>query len=159
MGEKSILLTFVESVNLVDKENGRFGALLLKRFGLLDYVANFFDSRKHGGKKDKLRGNSLGKDGRQSCFPRAGRPPKNQGGDGAPFDQLPEKFSLANKVFLTDEIFKTSRTHSLGEGAMSWHFFRHGQLYSSVLEMDRDVGVLPSFPAYPLPCRFHNGNM
>jgi len=114
MGQKGILLALVEAVNLVNKEDGWLGALLPERFCLLDDLTDFLDPGKHGGKKDELRGNGLGKNGGQGCFTGTGRSPEHQGGDGAAVDQLAKKLSLANQMFLADEILEASWAHPLG---------------------------------------------
>ncbi len=55
MGQKGVLLAFVEAVDLIDKEDG--GALLRipQCLGLFHNLPDFLDPGKHGGKEHKVR--------------------------------------------------------------------------------------------------------
>ena len=110
-GQKGILLCFVETVNLVGKQN-RAHAHFPLFFRLNHHVFNFFDS---AGNRAELNKRSVGMvrdDPRKSCFADTGRSPEDHRRNLVGFNQAAQQLSFSDQVLLTDIFVKRIRTQS-----------------------------------------------
>ncbi len=73
--EERVLLRLVESMNLVDEQDGaRLPALVL--LGVVNGRANLTHAGEHRGNRDQLRPIALGDQSGERRLPRSGRPPE-----------------------------------------------------------------------------------
>ena len=113
MGEEGVLLSFIETVNFVDKKNGAdfeipvgFGALY-----------DFFDIAFFGGDSGDF--NEVGvefacENASEGGFAGAGWSPENEIDWLALFNDFSENFAVANNLVLTQDFVQRFWAHALG---------------------------------------------
>src|SRR5262245_53610232 len=114
MRQKVVLLCFVEMMNLVNEQHGRF-AKELQVLGFLDDFFQFFDPRIDRGKMYAGRSGRVGQNSGQRRLAAAGRAPEYQRTQLASADDTAQEFSRTEQMLLADEFRQRFRTHSLGE--------------------------------------------
>ena len=77
MRQECILLCLVETVNLVDEDDGSC-PVLPRPLGLGHHLLDLFNSGQHGGKLNELRLGHVGDDFRERGLAGAGRAPENK---------------------------------------------------------------------------------
>src|SRR5208283_1093432 len=75
--QQRILLGFVETMDLVDKQDRSLPKLLLELLSFCNHVADFFDSRSNGVQRKKFRVRMVRNNARQGRLPYSRRAPKN----------------------------------------------------------------------------------
>ena len=115
MGEKGVLLCLVESVNLVDEQNGPPPVPLLMPFRLSDHLLDLLDAGDGGGEGDKNGPSSLSDQIREGGLSRAGRPPKDHRWDLAAVEREAQHPALVQQMRLPRELFHRLRTHPIRE--------------------------------------------
>jgi hypothetical protein len=114
MGQKGILLGFVEAVYFINKEDSLRLVLFFALFGPADYFPYFLSPREDGGKKDKIGFHAPCQDSGKGGFAAAGRAPQQQRGNFLLPDQGVENPAFVEKVFLADKIGQLLRPHPFG---------------------------------------------
>ena len=94
VGEENILLRFVEAMNLVDEENGRFITKFLPRGGLLDFCSNLGNVGFHSIERLEARAGGIGNDRSQGRLTSARWAVKDQGGEPISLDRSSEEFAF-----------------------------------------------------------------
>ena len=115
IGQKNVLLRFVEMMNLVDKQD-RFllgSAETIRR--PRNQATHFGDVAFHAANPDKLGMRNFGDNARERCFAAAGRTGENHGRQAISFDCASQKFSRPENMFLADEFLERARAHARGE--------------------------------------------
>jgi len=112
--EKSVLLGFVEAVNLVNENDG---AMAGTRFVLGDGhdFLNFFDAGQDRAEGNEFGASQPGDQASQSGLPAAGRAPEEHGAKVVAFDLNAERLARAEQFFLADEFVERARAHALGK--------------------------------------------
>ena len=99
VGKEGVLLSFVESVNFVDEDDGA--------------VFDFFDAGEHGAEGDEFGLREARDQPRQRGFSAAGRAPEKHRANVVGFDLQAQRLAGAEKFFLADEFVERARTHAL----------------------------------------------
>jgi hypothetical protein len=114
VGQKVILLRFIEMMDLVNEEHGGF-AETASLFGFLNNSLKIFNARRDRGKIHTRCARSLRQDLRQRCFTAARRTPKNERLEFARADHSAQKFPGAQQMVLPDELRECFWPHPFGE--------------------------------------------
>jgi hypothetical protein len=77
VGQKGVLLTLIEAVHLVDKEDGAAAFLLANLTRRGHGLADVLDTREDGGKFLEMSSRVGGQETRQGSLPRARRSPED----------------------------------------------------------------------------------
>ena len=89
--QKSILLGFIEAVNLIHEQDG-FPAEQAAFIRLFHDLPDLLDSARYRGKIDKIGARTVCDDARQRRLPYAGRPPEDHRADLISLDQSAQYF-------------------------------------------------------------------
>ena len=114
VGQKGILLSFVETVNLIDEDDGA-RAVLTGALGVGHDLLDLFNPGEHGGEFDKLRLGHAGDDLRQRSLARARRSPEDERTRVVAVDLCAQRLAGTDQVFLAGELFKRTRTHTVSQ--------------------------------------------
>jgi len=116
--EEGVLLSFVEAVNFVDKNDGALGGVGFA-LGLGHDLFDFLDAAEDGAEGNEFAAGDAGDDAGESGFAAAWRSPEEHGAETIGFDLQAKRFAGAEEFFLTDEFVESARAHALGEGLQS----------------------------------------
>src|SRR5260370_25290721 len=114
VGEKGILLGFVEAVNFVDEDDGAVagaGFTFSDGHGFLD----FLDAGENGAEGNEFGAGQTRDESRQRGFTPAWRSPEKHGAQILVFDLNAKRLAGTEKLFLADEFIEGARAHALGE--------------------------------------------
>ena len=112
VGQKGILLRFVEAVNLVDEDDGA-RAVLAGAFGVGHDLLDFLDPGEHGGELDELRLGHAGDDLRQRGLAGARRSPEDERTGVVALDLRAQGLAGTDQLFLPGKFFERARTHAV----------------------------------------------
>ena len=112
VGQKGILLGFVETVNLIDEDDGA-RAVLAGTLGVGHDLLDLFDPREHGGEFDELRFGHAGDDLCQRGLARARRSPEDERAGVVAVNLRAQGLAGTDQVFLAGELFERARTHAV----------------------------------------------
>ncbi len=112
MWQKGILLRPVEAVNLVDEHDGP-RAVLPRALRVSHHLLDFFNSRQHGGKFDKLRLGQVRDNLCQGGFARARRSPENQRSRVVAVHLRAQRLARTDQMLLPDILVERSRAHAV----------------------------------------------
>ena len=121
VGEKSVLLGFVEAMDFVDEDDGSLAAVRFAFRGGHDFL-DFLDAGEHRAEGYELGTREAGNHARERGFAATGRTPQEHRGDLIVFNLLAERFAGAEKFFLADEFIERARAHAFGERLVSGVF-------------------------------------
>ena len=119
VGEKGILLRLVESMNLVDEEDGPPPFPLLKPRRVFDHLFDLLDADRDGGEGDEGGPNPLGDQIRESGLARAGGPPEDYRWDLPAIEGEAEHPALVQQVRLPHELLQRFRPHPIRERCLT----------------------------------------
>ena len=105
MGEETVLLALVETMNLVDKENRGHLVLIASFSGLFHDLPHLLDSGEHRGEEDEIGAAAAGQNPGQGGFAAAGGSPEQQGGNGLQRQEFAEHLVPAQQLFLAGKVF------------------------------------------------------
>ena len=112
IGQKRILLRFVEAVNLVDEENGsRVHLGGLGRIG--HHLLDLFDAAGDGGELDEGGLGGFGNDLGKSGFAHARRTPEDHRAGVVALDLHAQRLAGADEMLLPEQFVQAARAHSL----------------------------------------------
>ena len=114
IGQKGILLSLVEAMNLINEENGsraEAGSLLRVRHYLLD----FLDAAEHRGELDEAGLRGLGDDLGQGGLAHSWRTPQNHGPRVVALDLHAQGHARTKQLVLAHVFLQGAGTHALGE--------------------------------------------
>ena len=114
VGQKCILLCFIETMDLVNKNDGA-RAVLPGPFSVRHDLLYFLDPGQHGGKLNELRLGHVCDDLRQSGLARAWWSPEDERAGIVAFDLSAQRFAGRHQVFLPDKFIQRARTHTVGQ--------------------------------------------
>src|SRR5437016_1923284 len=114
MRQKRILLGFVETMNLIDEDDGS-PAHPPRLFRGSHDVFDFPDTGQHCAKRDERRLRHLRDDLRQSRFAHAWRAPEDHRRYLVPFDCGSQWFAGIEQMALTKNFIERLRPHAVGE--------------------------------------------
>ena len=109
-GEKGILLSLVETVNLVDEQQGPASGTPVP-FRLLHHRADLLDSRKDRAEGDEVHPGALGDDAGQGGLAGTRRAPENQGTDAVLFQKQAHRLAGPDQVLLAHEALQPGGPH------------------------------------------------
>ncbi len=119
VGEEGVLLGLVETMDLVDEEDGA-GAKVGGLFGFDHDLLDFFYAGEDGGEFDEAGGGDVGDDLGKRGFADAGRAPEDERGGVVIFDLQAERFAGCEEMGLAEEFVERAGSHALGErGALA----------------------------------------
>ena len=104
MGEEGVLLSFIETVDFVDKKNGADFEIPVG-FGALNYGFNITFLGGDGGDFDKVGIEFVSENASKGGFTCAWWSPENEIDRLALFDDFGEDFAVTNNLVLTDNFF------------------------------------------------------
>jgi hypothetical protein len=116
VGQQRILLSFIEAVDLIDKENRFFCIELKALFGKLNGVADILDTRQDGVDRKELGFGGIGDDAGQSGFTGAGWTIEYYTRKLVDLYRPAQQSARTNNVFLTDILLKSPGAHTVGKG-------------------------------------------
>ena len=114
MGQKGILLRFVEAMNLVDEDDGA-RAVLAGAVGIAHDLLDFLDAGEHGGKLDEVGLGDAGDDLGERGLAGPGRAPEDHRGGIVALDLHAQRLAGPDEMLLADEFIERARTHAVGE--------------------------------------------
>ena len=114
MGQKSVLLRFVETVDFIDKQYGA-PALLPGQLGLHHRLADFLNAGEHRRNRQKLGVETAGDNPRQRGFADARAAPQQHRMRHAAFQRHPQRLALADQVLLAEYVVERLRAHPFGQ--------------------------------------------
>ena len=120
VGQKGILLGFVEAMHLVDEDDGALAGAM-RVLGRGHDVLNFADAAEHGAEGDEFGLRAARDQARQSGFAAAGRPPQNHGAEIVALDGHAEGLAGAEECLLAGKLLEGARAHAFGERARRVH--------------------------------------
>jgi hypothetical protein len=110
---KDILLGFVETMNLVDEDQGP-APCAPKTLSVRHHGFDFFDPTQHGAERYELAPRHARDQACQRGFSRAGWSPQNHRLKLIAFDLHPQRFARSENVLLAHEVLEALGTHALG---------------------------------------------
>src|SRR5690606_710889 len=111
--QKKVLLGFVKTVDLVEKQNARPVRLVFAAL-FSDDLADVVLAGRNGRKFIKFGAYRVRINPRQSGFPRSGRAPQNKGKNMPLFDGKAKRFARPDQMPLTDEFVDRGRSDFIG---------------------------------------------
>ena len=114
MGQKRVLLAFVEAVHLVDKQD-RAAPLLAGQLGSLDRLADVFHATEYRADGEELCVKSLGHQPRHGGLAGARRPPKNAAVGLTRLKGQAQGHACAEQVLLPDHLGQGAGPQTLGQ--------------------------------------------
>jgi hypothetical protein len=120
VGEKGILLAFVETMDFIHENNGGGVALILGDLGLGHYFPDLLDPGQHRGKERKISAGGSGENPGQGGFAGAGRAPEQQGREVFLVDEPAEQLVFAQQLFLSDKLIYCLRAQAFCQGGCVW---------------------------------------
>lgn len=103
MWEKGILLTFVETMNFINKKNGAFVFCFSELFCLCNDFPDLFHTGKDGRKIDKVSRSRTRQYSGKSGFSGSWWPPEDKRRKFAGFQDAFQEFSFSQQFLLTNE--------------------------------------------------------
>ena len=117
MGQKGILLRFIEAVHLVDEQHRGTVLLLLDQARLLHCGADILDPGEHRGKAEKMRAGVVRDDPGQGGFAGAWRTPEDHRVEPVLLDRPPQGLTLGDDMGLADKLIQGPRSHAVRQRA------------------------------------------
>ena len=114
VGQEGVLLGFVETVNLIDEQDGA-GMHARSLGGRHHYLLDFLDAAHHCGEFNEGRLGGFGDDFGERGFADAGRTPKNHGACIVVLDLHAEGLAGTEQVFLAAVFGQGAGSHALGQ--------------------------------------------
>ena len=102
--KKDVLLSFVEAVNLINKQESALISELGVGAGLLDLCSNLSHIGFHSVQRFETRAGRIGHDPREGGFSGSGGAVENQGCESVCFNGAPEEFAFSEDVLLSCNI-------------------------------------------------------
>ena len=115
MGQEGVLLGLVETVHLVDEQDG-LPALALVHAGAFDRLAYLLDPGQHGRDLDEVGVEVMRGQACQRGLADAGRAPQDHGMQPAGLEGQPDRHAGAQQVRLADHLVDAGRTQAFGQG-------------------------------------------
>ena len=110
--QQCILLAAVETVDLVDEQNGARAVERQALFCRVDFTAQIRHRAADSGNFHERRFRCFRDNVRDRCFPRSGRAVQNNRADVVLFDGRAQPAARAHGVGLPHHIFKRTRAHA-----------------------------------------------
>ena len=122
VGEKGVLLGFVEAVHFVHEDDGA-GAILAGALGVGHDLLDFLDAAQHRGELDEVGVGHARDDLGQRGFADAGRSPEDERAGIVALDLHAQRLAGRENVLLPDEFVERARTHAIGQRTGLVHYF------------------------------------
>jgi hypothetical protein len=116
IGEKSILLGFVEAVDFVEEEGGRGGGSAVASASFFESGTNIFEGGGDGGEMEQGELKLSSKKASQTGFPGAGGTPENGGTEAASLEQSGQGRLGVKDGVLAEDLVRGAGAESLGQG-------------------------------------------
>ncbi len=120
-GKQIILLGFIETMDLVNKQNRPPGIHSLQLPGLRHHLFHILFAGHRGVDLGKLSAGGVGNHPCQGGFARAGRPVENHGADLIRLDGPVKQLVLSDDMFLACHFLQRPGTHSCRQGSLLLH--------------------------------------
>ena len=117
--QKSVLLGFVETVDLVDEKNSAAPMKLTLLARLFDDLADLAHTGQHGGKLHEMGQGGTGQKTGQGRFAAARRPPEDHGKDPVPGHGVADQGPGSDNAFMAHKFVQVAGPHPLGQGDFS----------------------------------------
>ena len=114
MGQEGILLSFVEAMDLIDKEYG-LAAVVTRLLRLSHDNFDLFDTGKDCAERNEIRTCHFGDDARQGGLAGPRRSPQDQRAKLILLDAHPERLSSCQKMLLANKILEFFGPHPIGQ--------------------------------------------
>lgn len=116
VGEQSILLGFVETMDFVDEQNRRLVPKSLIGACGFNFGPDFCDVGFDAVERFESGPGGSGDHAGEGGFARSGWSVENEGGEAVGFDGPPEEFAGSENVLLSRDLFEAAGAHAGGEG-------------------------------------------
>lgn len=119
MGQKSVLLAFVEAVHLVHEHDGALLQQTASRgLRLLHGLADVLDATQYGADGNELCIKGIGHEPGNRGLAHAGRPPEYAAVRAARLEGQTQRHALSQHMLLANDFGQRARPQALGQGLM-----------------------------------------
>ena len=126
MRQECVLLRLVETVHLVDEDDGA-PAAGANHLRALDRFADVFHAAEHGRDRDELGVETFGHQQRERGLAHPRRAPQDHRMQAARLKRRTQGFAGAEQVLLTDHVVERFRAQALGERGAPFCLARHAR--------------------------------
>ena len=127
IGQKGVLLRFVEAVDLVDEDDGALVVAFVGVGGILHHGLDVADAGKDGAELDEAVAGTAFDDAGDGGFPGSGRAPEDERVIFPGGDHLAQQGVFGHQLGLAAKVFQAGGTEPLGQGGVAPVLFRLSQ--------------------------------